>query len=63
MRGKLRYLPDFLDFSFDIAGLNQTASQAGAAAERVLGASTGLNRQADALRAEIDKFLRNIRAA
>jgi methyl-accepting chemotaxis protein len=51
------------DVSRNIGGVNQAASDAGRAAAQVLSSSADLSRQAETLRAEIDRFLANIRAA
>jgi methyl-accepting chemotaxis protein len=49
--------------SSNIVGVSQASIQAGAAAGEVLNASSELRREADTLRAEVDAFLLNIRAA
>ncbi|HEY8332506.1 MAG TPA: HAMP domain-containing methyl-accepting chemotaxis protein [Tardiphaga sp.] len=51
------------EVSSNIVGVSQAALEAGSAANEVLGASGELRREADILRAEIDAFLSNIRAA
>ncbi|HVV40015.1 MAG TPA: HAMP domain-containing methyl-accepting chemotaxis protein [Nitrobacter sp.] len=51
------------EVSSNIVGVSAAASEAGAAANHVLSASGDLRREADSLRAEIDAFLSNIRAA
>jgi methyl-accepting chemotaxis protein len=49
--------------SSNIVGVSNASTEAGAAAGEVLGASDALRREAEVLRAEIDAFLSNIRAA
>jgi methyl-accepting chemotaxis protein len=51
------------EVSSNIIGVSTASSQAGSAAGEVLTASGALRREADVLRAEIDAFLSNIRAA
>jgi methyl-accepting chemotaxis protein len=51
------------EVSSNIIGVSAASSQAGSAAGEVLTASGALRREADVLRAEIDAFLSNIRAA
>jgi methyl-accepting chemotaxis protein len=51
------------EVSSNIVGVSSASSEAGAAASEVLNASGALRREADVLRAEIDAFLSNIRAA
>jgi methyl-accepting chemotaxis protein len=51
------------EVSSNIVGVSSASSEAGAAASEVLSASDALRREADVLRAEIDAFLSNIRAA
>ena len=51
------------EVSSNIAGVSTASAEAGAAAAEVLSASAALRREADMLRAEIDAFLTNIRAA
>ena len=51
------------EVSSNIIGVSAASSQAGSAAGEVLTASGALRREADVLRAEIDVFLSNIRAA
>jgi methyl-accepting chemotaxis protein len=51
------------EVSSNIVGVSSASSEAGAAASEVLSASDALRREADVLRAEIDAFLENIRAA
>ena len=51
------------EVSSNIVGVSQASIEAGAAATEVLNASGELRREADTLRAEIDAFLLNIRAA
>jgi methyl-accepting chemotaxis protein len=51
------------EVSSNIVGVSSASTEAGAAATEVLSASDALRREADVLRAEIDAFLSNIRAA
>jgi methyl-accepting chemotaxis protein len=51
------------EVSSNIVGVSSASTEAGAAASQVLSASEALRREADVLRAEIDGFLSNIRAA
>jgi methyl-accepting chemotaxis protein len=51
------------EVSGNIAGVSAASAEAGAAAAEVLNASAALRREAEGLRAEIDAFLGNIRAA
>ena len=51
------------EFSSNIVGVSTASAEAGSAAGEVLSASSALRREADVLRAEIDAFLTNIRAA
>jgi methyl-accepting chemotaxis protein len=51
------------EVSTNIAGVSTASAEAGAAAGEVLSASGELRREAEILRAEIDAFLTNIRAA
>jgi methyl-accepting chemotaxis protein len=51
------------EVSSNIVGVSNASSEAGAAAGEVLSSSDALRREADVLRAEIDAFLENIRAA
>ena len=51
------------EVSSNIVGVSTASAEAGAAATEVLSASAALRREADVLRAEIDAFLGNIRAA
>jgi methyl-accepting chemotaxis protein len=51
------------EVSSNIVGVSSASTEAGAAASRVLSASSALRREADVLREEIDAFLSNIRAA
>jgi methyl-accepting chemotaxis protein len=51
------------DVSSNIVGVSNASNEAGTAAGEVLDASDALRREADVLRAEIDAFLSNIRAA
>jgi methyl-accepting chemotaxis protein len=49
--------------SSTIAGVNQAASETGAASSQVLASAEELGKQAEMLRADVDSFLANIRAA
>jgi methyl-accepting chemotaxis protein len=51
------------EVSSNIVGVSTASAEAGSAASEVLSASGALRREADVLRAEIDAFLGNIRAA
>jgi methyl-accepting chemotaxis protein len=51
------------EVSGNIAGVSAASAEAGTAAAEVLSASDALRREAEGLRAEIDAFLGNIRAA
>ena len=51
------------EVSSNIVGVSTASAEAGSAAGEVLSASSALRREADVLRAEIDAFLTNIRAA
>ena len=51
------------EVSSNIVGVSTASAEAGTAAGEVLSASATLRREADVLRAEIDAFLSNIRAA
>ncbi len=51
------------DASGNVVAVNRSASDAGAAAEQVLGASGELSQQAERLRAEVDRFIGEVRAA
>jgi methyl-accepting chemotaxis protein len=51
------------EVSSNIVGVSSASTEAGTAATEVLTASGALRREADVLRAEIDAFLQNIRAA
>jgi methyl-accepting chemotaxis protein len=51
------------EVSSNIVGVSSASTEAGTAATEVLTASGALRREADVLRAEIDAFLENIRAA
>jgi methyl-accepting chemotaxis protein len=51
------------EVSSNIIGVSTASAEAGSAASEVLSASGALRREADVLRAEIDAFLGNIRAA
>jgi len=49
--------------SSNISGVNQAADKTGSAASRVLSSAEQLSGQAATLRADVDRFLANIRAA
>ncbi len=51
------------DVSGNIVGVNQAAAKTGMAADQVQTAAETLGRQAETLRADVNKFLANIRAA
>jgi methyl-accepting chemotaxis protein len=51
------------EVSSNIAGVSTASAQAGSSAADVLSASDALRREAETLRAEVDAFLTNIRAA
>jgi methyl-accepting chemotaxis protein len=51
------------EVSGGISGVNEAARQTGAAAEEVLIAARVLSRNGEALKAEIDAFLLDVRAA
>ncbi|WP_316165572.1 MULTISPECIES: methyl-accepting chemotaxis protein [unclassified Bradyrhizobium] len=51
------------EVSNNITGVSSASAQAGTSANEVLSASEALRREADTLRAEVDAFLTNIRAA
>jgi len=51
------------EVSSNIAGVSDASAKAGSSAADVLSASDALRREADTLRAEVDAFLTNIRAA
>jgi len=51
------------EVSGNIAGVSAASAEAGVAAADVLNASAALRREAEGLRAEVDAFLTNIRAA
>ncbi len=51
------------EVSENIAAVNQAASETGAAASQVLQSAGDLAKQAELLRAEVDKFLVDVRAA
>jgi methyl-accepting chemotaxis protein len=51
------------EVSGNISGVSAASAEAGAAAAEVLNASAALRREAEGLRAEVDAFLSNIRAA
>ncbi|WP_316160885.1 HAMP domain-containing methyl-accepting chemotaxis protein [Bradyrhizobium sp. SZCCHNRI20481] len=51
------------EVSNNITGVSSASAQAGTSANEVLSASEALRREADTLRAEVDSFLTNIRAA
>ncbi len=47
----------------NIAGVSEAAQQAGAAANQVLASASDLSRHSEALKAQVDEFLREVRAA
>jgi len=49
--------------SSNISGVNQSADKTGAAANKVLSSAEQLSGQAATLRADVDRFVANIRAA
>jgi methyl-accepting chemotaxis protein len=49
--------------SENIAAVNQAATETGAAASQVLQSAGELSKQGELLRAEVDKFLAEVRAA
>jgi len=51
------------EVSRNIGGVNDAAAQTGVAATQVLDASSELGRQSEALRAEVDRFLSDLKAA
>jgi methyl-accepting chemotaxis protein len=51
------------EVSTNITGVTQAASQTGAASSQVLSTAGELAKQSESLRAEVDKFLRNVRVA
>ncbi len=51
------------EVSSNIAGVNQAASETGTLASQVLQASSDVSKQAGSLRAEVDKFLDDVRTA
>lgn len=51
------------EVSSNIAGVSQAASETGSAATHVQAASVELTRQSEALRAEVERFLANVREA
>ncbi|WP_213771048.1 globin-coupled sensor protein [Bradyrhizobium sp. dw_78] len=51
------------DVSTNITGVTRAAGETGSAAAQVLAASSELSQQSEGLRAEVDKFLRTVRAA
>ena len=51
------------EVSSNITGVNQAASETGHSAHALLSASGELSKQAEALRAEVDKFVAQVRAA
>ncbi|MGJ4890547.1 methyl-accepting chemotaxis protein [Bradyrhizobium sp. HKCCYLS3077] len=51
------------EVSHNITGVSSASAQAGTSANEVLSASDALRREAETLRAEVDAFLTNIRAA
>ncbi len=46
----------------NIAGVNRAAGETGAAADHVLNAARELSQQAEQMRGEVDRFLREVRA-
>ena len=46
-----------------LSGVNQAASETGRSAHELLSASGELSKQAETLRAEVDKFVAQVRAA
>ena len=51
------------EVSTNITGVNQAANETGAAATQVLRSSGELSKQSETLRADVEQFLENIRAA
>ncbi len=51
------------EVSSNVAGVTQAAAETGSAASQVLGAAGDLSKHAETLRAEVDKFLAEVRAA
>ena len=51
------------EVSNNIAGVNQAATETGAAAVQVVGAAGGLSREAETLRREVESFLATVRSA
>lgn len=51
------------EVSSNIAGVSQAANDTGAAATQIQSTAADLSRQSEMLRAEVDKFLANVRAA
>jgi methyl-accepting chemotaxis protein len=51
------------DVSRNISGVTEAAGHTGVAASQVLNSSSELTKQAEKLRAEVDRFLRTVRAA
>jgi methyl-accepting chemotaxis protein len=51
------------EVSSNIAGVNQAASETGAAAAQVLSSPSELSKQSETMRTEVEQFLANIRAA
>ncbi|EWY38179.1 methyl-accepting chemotaxis protein [Skermanella stibiiresistens SB22] len=51
------------EVSMNIVGVNQASVETGSAAEQVLGAASGLAREAEQLRAEVTRFIATVRAA
>ena len=51
------------EVSTTIVGVNQASTETGSAATQVLGAARGLAREAEHLRADVDRFITTVRAA
>ncbi|MBE0531242.1 MAG: methyl-accepting chemotaxis protein, partial [Rhodospirillales bacterium] len=51
------------EVSSNISGVSQAANDTGAAAIQIQSTAADLSRQSETLRAEVDKFLANVRAA
>lgn len=51
------------EVSANIAGVTQAAGETGSAASQVLGSAGTLSKQAEALRGQVDQFLKTVRAA
>ena len=59
----LHLLPGAQRYAADLAAVNQAAEKTGSASNDVLASADQLSKQAVNLRADVDKFLGNIRAA